>query len=58
MVMQLDAFGKHPKLRIAIVEIAIIEMFNEKGLNGKVKIIALLKIAAAESSSNAIMFIM
>jgi hypothetical protein len=54
----LDAFGKHPKLRIAIIEIVINEMFNEKGLNGKVKIFALLKIAAAESSSNAIMFMM
>jgi hypothetical protein len=58
LVIQLDAFGKHPKLRIAIVEIAINEMFNENGLNGKVKIVALLKIAAAESNSNAIMFMM
>ena len=56
--MQLDATGKHPKLRIAIIEIAIIEMFNEKGLNGKVKIDALLKTAAVVRNSNAIMFMM
>ncbi|GAA4744360.1 hypothetical protein GCM10023229_25070 [Flavisolibacter ginsenosidimutans] len=58
MVIELDAFGKHPTLRIAIVEIAIIERFKENGLNGKVKIIALLKNAVAESSNNANMFMM
>ena len=56
--MQLDAFGKHPKLRIAIIESAIIETFNENGLNGKVKIVALLNIAAAVRNSNPIMFAM